>query len=284
MQIVLSGSSLVQLNDGQADLSRRIIPFKMPGLSFREFLFFDQGINLPQVSLDELLANPSKFCMMVRKECRPLEFFRKYLQSGYYPFFMEGHKTFFTRVEGVVNYTVDVELVKYRGLDTGNTRKMKALLHVISEMMPYGVDIAKLSRALEITRGTTLKYLKDAEEAKLLTRLFSDLNRITDLQKPDKIYLDNTNLLYTLSDVVPPVGTVRETFFANQLLSAGHRIEYAGYKQGDFKIDGSVTIEVGGPDKGFAQIEGIENSYIAADDIESAMPRKIPLWAFGFLY
>lgn len=284
LHVVLSGSSLIQLNDGQADLSRRIIPFEMPGLSFREFLFFDQDIDLPQISLDELLSNPAKFCMMVRKECRPLEFFRKYLQSGYYPFFLDGHKSFFTRVEGVVNYTVDVELVKHRGLDVGNTRKVKALLHVISEMIPYDVDIAKLSRALGVTRQTTLKYLKDTEEAKLLTRLFTDLSRITDLQKPDKVYLDNTNLLYTLSDVVPPVGTVRETFFANQLLSAGHKIEYAGYKRGDFKIDGRVTIEVGGADKGYSQIEGIQDSFIAADDIDSAVFRKIPLWAFGFLY
>lgn len=158
------------------------------------------------------------------------------------------------------------------------------MYNVISEMIPYDVDIAKLSRALGVTRQTTLKYLKDTEEAKLLTRLFTDLSRITDLQKPDKVYLDNTNLLYTLSDVVPPVGTVRETFFANQLLSAGHKIEYAGYKRGDFKIDGRVTIEVGGADKGYSQIEGIQDSFIAADDIDSAVFRKIPLWAFGFLY
>lgn len=284
MQIVLSGSSLVQLNDGQADLSRRIVAFNMAGLSFREFLYFDQGIILPSASLDELLAEPSKFCMQVRKKCRPLEFFKKYLQTGYYPFFLEGHETFFARLESVVNYIVDVELVKYRGLDVGNTRKMKALLHVISEMIPYDVDIAKLSRALGIIRQTTLKYLKDAEEAKLLIRLFSDLDRITDLQKPDKIYLDNPNLLYTLSSVAPQIGTVRETFFANQLLAAGHKVEYAGYKRGDFKIDGKITIEVGGADKGYSQIEGIDNAYIAADDIESAMPKKIPLWAFGFLY
>ena len=284
MQVVLSGSSLIQINDGQADLSRRLIRFDMPGLSYREFLYFQQGIEIPAITLDELLANPSKFCMAVREKCRPLEFFHKYLQSGYYPFFLEGNSYFTDRVESVVNYTVDVELVKHRALDSGNTRKVKALLHVISEMTPYEVDIAKLSRALEMTRKTTLKYLTDTEEAKLIIRLFADLYRVTDLQKPDKIYLDNTNLLYTLASAEPPIGTVRETFFANQMLSAGHKIEYAGYKSGDFRIDDNIVIEVGGEDKGFEQIEGIENSYIAADNIESAYIRKIPLWTFGFLY
>ena len=284
MQLVLSGSSLIQLNDGQADLSRRLIRFDMPGLSFREFLYFEQDIEISPVTLDDLLAKPNKFCMEVREKCRPLEFFPKYLRSGYYPFFLEGNSYFMERVEGVVNYTVDVELVKHRALDSGNTRKVKALLHVISEMTPYEVDIAKLSRALEMTRKTTLKYLTDTEEAKLIIRLFADLYRVTDLQKPDKIYLDNTNLLYTLASEEPNIGTVRETFFANQLLSAGHKIEYAGYKSGDFRIDDSIVIEVGGEDKGYEQIESIENSYIGADNIESAYLRKIPLWAFGFLY
>ena len=284
MQVVLSGSSLIQLNDGQADLSRRLIHFDMPGLSYREFLYFNQGIEIPAITLDELLAKPNKFCMMVREKCRPLEFFPKYLRSGYYPFFLEGNSYFTDRVEGVVNYTVDVELVKHRALDSGNTRKVKALLHVISEMTPYEVDIAKLSRALEMTRKTVLKYLTDTEEARLIIRLFADLYRVTDLQKPDKIYLDNTNLLYTLASAEPPIGTVRETFFANQLLSAGHKIEYAGYKSGDFRINDKIVIEVGGEDKGFDQIKDAENGYIAADDIEFASDRKIPLWAFGFFY
>ena len=118
----------------------------------------------------------------------------------------------------------------------------------------------------------------------LIRRLFTDLKRVTDLQKPDKIYLDNTNLLYTLSPEKPEIGTVRETFFANQLASAGHQVEYAGYKSGDFRIDGDTVVEVGGADKGFNQLVGQDHSFVAADDIDSAYFRKIPLWAFGFLY
>ena len=149
---------------------------------------------------------------------------------------------------------------------------------------PYEVDISKLSKASGISRQSTLKYLTNMEEANLIRRVFTNLMTVTDLQKPDKIYLDNPNLLYTLSLEKPEIGTVRETFFANQLASAGHKVEYAGYKKGDFRIDGDIVIEVGGQDKGFSQVANHENAYVAADDIESAYMRKIPLWAFGFLY
>lgn len=186
--------------------------------------------------------------------------------------------------DNTINYIIDVELTKYRSLDVGYTRQVKALLHIISQMTPYEVDIAKLSKASGISRLSTLKYITNLEEACLIRRLFTDLMRITDLQKPDKMYLDNTNLLYTLSPEKPEIGTVRETFFANQLASAGHKVEYAGYKSGDFRIDGNTVIEVGGADKGFSQLTGQDHSFVAADDIDSAYFRKIPLWAFGFLY
>ena len=284
LHIVLSGSSLIQINDGQADLSRRLIVHDMPGLSLREFLRLDVGLDFEPVQLDLLLEKPEKFCIEVCAQCRPLEHFSRYLQYGYYPFYFEEKNEYYDKVEGVVNYTVDVELTKHRNMDVGNTRKVKALLQVISQMTPYEVDIAKLSKATAIMRATVLKYMSYLEEANLIRRLFTDLMRITDLQKPDKMYLDNSNLLYALCPQKPEVGTVRETFFANQLASAGHKVEYAGYKKGDFRIDGNIVVEVGGENKGFSQLAGQEQSFVAADDIESAYLRKIPLWAFGFLY
>lgn len=284
LHIILSGSSLIQINDGQADLSRRILIYDMPGLSLREFIRLDQGLDVESTTLDQLLASPNQYCRKVMSLCRPLEHFANYRRFGYYPFFLEGKQEYYDKVENVINYIVDVELPKHRGIDVGNTRKIKALLQVISQMTPYEVDIAKLSKATGIMRTTVLKYLTHLEEACLIRRLFTDLKNVTDLQKPDKIYLDNTNLLYTLSPEKPEIGTVRETFFANQLASAGHKVEYAGYKRGDFRIDDAIVIEVGGQDKGFSQISDQENAYVAADDIESAYRGKIPLWAFGFLY
>jgi len=284
LHIVLSGSSLIQINDGQADLSRRIVVYDMPGLSFREFLRLDVGLDFEPISLDRLLENSGKYCSKVTSQCHPLEHFSRYLQFGYYPFYFEGKQEYYDKLENVINYIVDVELTKHRNVEVGNTRKIKALLQVISQMTPYEVDIAKLSKATGIMRTTVLKYLTCLEEASLIRRLFADIKRVTDLQKPDKIYLDNSNLLYTLSPQKPEIGTVRETFFANQLASARHSVEYAGYKKGDFRIDGNTVIEVGGADKGFSQLEGQEHSFVAADDIESSSMRKIPLWAFGFLY
>ena len=284
LHIVLSGSSLIQINDGQADLSRRLMPYDMPGLSLREFIHLDTGLDIKPVSLDQLLDKPSEVCMDIISKCHPLEHFGRYRQLGYYPFYFEEKQDYYDKLENTVNYIVDVELTKYRSLDVGYTRQVKALLHVISQMTPYEVDISKLSKASGISRQSTLKYLTNMEEANLIRRVFTNLMTVTDLQKPDKMYLDNPNLLYTLSLEKPEIGTVRETFFANQLASAGHKVEYAGYKKGDFRIDGDIVIEVGGQDKGFSQVANQENAYVAADDIESAYMRKIPLWAFGFLY
>lgn len=285
LHIVLSGSSLISLNDGDADLSRRMVPYSIPGLSFREYLHFEKGVNLGSISLDNLLSAPNSFCKKVKEAvAAPVAEFKKYLSEGFYPYFFESGNSYLIRVENVIDYVINSELPLLRKMDVGNSRKVKALLKIISQMVPYEVDIAKLSKAIGIQRATLLKYIKDLEEAQLIMRLFQNLSTITDLQKPDKIYLDNPNLIYALSDVTPQIGTIRECFFCNQLRSAGHRVEYGGYASGDFRIDNRTVIEVGGPNKDFSQISGIEHSYIAADDIDSALPGKIPLWAFGFLY
>ena len=256
----------------------------MPGLSFREYLWFVTGTWLDPVTLDDLLAEPSRFCTQVRKYVKPLEHFKNYLKTGYYPFYFEEKGVYENKVQGVVNYIIDTELTAHRGLEVGNTRKVKALLQVLSQMVPFQVDISKISRNIGIQRPTTLKYMKHLEEAKLIRRLFTDLESTSDLQKPDKILLDNPNLIYTLSSVEPEIGTLRESFFCSQLAGAGHKVEYGGLKTGDFKIDGNQVIEVGGPDKGFSQVKDEKEGYVAADGIESAVFRKIPLWAFGFLY
>lgn len=284
LRIVLSGSSLVKLNDGDADLSRRMVPYMIPGLSLREYIILETGQSLPVISLEGLLAGANSFCTEVKKKCSPLEYFKKFLSEGYYPYFFESRKSYPILVENVIDYVINSELTSLRKLDVGNTRKVKALVKIISQMVPYEVDIAKLSKAIGIQRGTILKYLKDMEEAKLIVRLFQNLSTITDLQKPDKILLDNPNLISILSDVTPQIGTLRESFFVNQLQSAGHKVEYGGLTTGDFKIDGDTIIEVGGSDKGFGQLKDGDNGYVAADDIVNATFRKIPLWAFGFLY
>lgn len=284
LKIVLGGSSLLQLNDGDSDLSRRMVPYVMPGLSFREFLRFDQDVQIEPISLNDLLAASGEYCAAVRDKCLPVKSFKEYLRGGFYPFYFENRRTYPIQVENVMNYIIEYELPAFRNIEVGNTRKLKALLHILAQMVPYEIDISKLSRATSMERPTIMKYLKNMEEAKLICRLFQNLDTISDLQKPDKILLDNPNLLYVLSDDGPEIGTVRESFFCNQLISAGHRVEYGGLKSGDFKVDGNIIIEVGGADKGYDQIRNENSAYIAADDIDSSFFRKIPLWAFGCLY
>ena len=286
LHVVLSGSSLIQLNDGQSDLSRRADVYDMAGLSFREYIWFRTGKEFEPVLLERLLENPNGLCLEVRNICRPLEYFQDYLTNGYYPFSFEKKKTYKRLVESVANYIIDSELTVNRGVNIANTRKIKAMLQVISSTLPYLVDISKLSKSVSIDRVTLLKYLKCLDEAKLLRCLYTELDKITDLQKPDKLLMDNTNLLYTFSETEPEKGTVRETFFCNQLSSAGHVVEYGGIKTGDFRIDKKTVIEVGGQRKDWSQIGGedLTGAALAVDDIELASGKKIPLWAFGCLY
>ena len=284
LHVVVSGSSLLEINNGKVDLSRRMIEYEMPGLSFREYLSFETGLDFETIGLEELLSNASGICSAIRKKCRPLEYFGQYLKAGYYPFYFEDKISYNHRVENVINYIIDTELTAQRNVETGNTRKIKALLQIISGLVPFEVDIAKISRNIGIQRLTTLKYLKNLEEANIIRQLFSDNDTTSALQKPDKILMDNPNLLYVLSQKTPEIGTARETFFCNQLAGSGHTVEYGGLKSGDFRIDKKYIIETGGQDKNFSQIRDEENGYVAADDIDSAVFRKIPLWAFGFLY
>lgn len=286
LRLVLSGSSLIQLNDGQADLSRRQDVYDMPGLSLREYLWFRTGKQIEPITLAGLIEHAPAYCRKVTTLYHPLEYFGDYLKKGYFPFTFDRPKTYLPLIENIVTYTIDAELTKYRGIALENTRKIKALLQVMAETLPLLVDISKLSKSVSIDRVTLLRYLKYLNEAKLTRSLFMEIDKVTDLQKPDKILFDNTNIIYALNIQKPETGTLRETFFCNQLASAGHTVEYGEDKTGDFRIDKKTVIEVGGKSKDYSQIsdEDIANAALAVDDTEHASGKKIPLWAFGFLY
>jgi len=281
LKVVISGSSLIKILNGDADLSRRCMPYDMQGLSFREFLIFDCGKVVAPRDLNTILQDPHSLCNEVNSLCHPVEKFREYLRLGYYPFYFEDKKGYYTHVEQVVNFIIEQELPSERKVDVANVRKIKALLGILANLVPFEVNISSLSGAIGLERNTVIAYLNYLEEAKLLKLLYSDLISIKKMQKPDKIYLDNTNLSFALSENAN-IGTLRETFALNQL-GHSHEIEY-GKTQGDFKIDGKTTFEIGGRDKSFKQIAGVDNSYILADDIEYPIGNKLPLWVIGFLY
>lgn len=282
LKVVFTSSSLLRILNAEADLSRRCISYNMQGLSYREFLKLSHNIDIRPYSLEEVLYNSDKICYEVNNLCRPLAYFDEYLQHGYYPFYMEGNEDYYTRIENVTNMILEIELPQQCGVDVGNVRKLKALLGILSSEVPFMVDITKLSAMAELSRTTVLTYLQYLERAKLIHLLYADNDSIKKLQKPDKIYMENTNLLYALTLKDVNKGTLREVFTVNQL-SYNHRIEYCTHSA-DYMIDGKYTLEVGGKSKDGKQIASTDNAFIASDGIEYSVGNKIPLWLFGLLY
>lgn len=282
MKMVISGSSLLKILTGDADLSRRCVPYIMQGLSFREYLQFYKKINIEPTTLKKILEQPEDICSKINAVCQPLPMFKDYLKYGYFPFYLENNIDYYTQIEQVVNYVVETELPTECGIDVANIRKIKALIGILATTVPFEVDISKLSSMIEVHRNTVIEYLSHLCRARVINLLYSQINSIKKMRKPDKIYLENPNLIYALATDDIKIGTVRETFVVNQL-SYKHTIEY-GKAAGDFKVDGRYTFEVGGKSKTYDQIADIPDSYILADDMETPFGHKLPIWIVGFLY
>ena len=282
LKLIVSGSSLLRLREGDADLSRRAVKYTMPGLSFRESLRFYHGLEFKRWALDDILDHPYDLWQEVSSKCKPVVLFKEYLEKGYYPFLLEGEGEYYTKIEQVVNYIIEAELPQICKVDVANVRKLQALIALICSEVPFELNANKIAAAIEIGRDTIVEYLKYLGDAKVLNLLYSDKKKIGKLSKPDKVYLENPNILYALTPTTAEIGTLRETF-AICSLSESHTVEY-GKAQGDFKVDGKYTFEIGGRSKGFSQIAGVENSYIFADDWDMPDGAKLPLWMLGFLY
>ncbi|MCH5173929.1 MAG: ATP-binding protein [Bacteroidales bacterium] len=282
LKLIVSGSSLLRLREGDADLSRRAVKYTMPGLSFRESLRFYHGLDFKQWALEDILAHPYDLWREVSSKCKPVALFKEYLEKGYYPFLLEGEGEYYTKIEQVVNYIIETELPQICKVDVANIRKLQALIALICSEVPFELNANKIAAAIEIGRDTVVEYLKYLGDAKVLNLLYSDKKKIGKLTKPDKVYLENPNILFALTPTKAEVGTLRETF-AVCSLSEKHTVEY-GKAQGDFIIDAKYTFEIGGRSKGFSQIADIENSFIFADDWDMPDGAKLPLWMLGFLY
>lgn len=286
LSIVFTGSSLLTLLDARADLSRRAMMYTMPGLSFREYLNLTTSAAFPCYSLEEIFLNHEQMSATICGMIKPFEHFSSYLKTGYYPYFMEditrGTNTYQTRLEETLSMILELELPLLRQAPLAYIPKIKRLLSVIAESAPFIPNISRLAERIGINRQTLLTYLHYLEEASLTRGLYKDAQGISALQKPDKLFLENTNLMYLLCGADTDRGNARETFLANQL-GFEHRIEFP--ETGDFLVDGAYVIEVGGKNKTARQLKSArEAAYIAADDIEHGDGNKIPLWLFGFLY
>ncbi|MBD5173334.1 MAG: AAA family ATPase [Bacteroidales bacterium] len=281
LHIVFTGSSLIHLNSKIADLSRRVAVYDLRGLSFREYLNFTGNYNFAPVSLYEIINNHQAIASEVTSRIRVIGEFEKYLKNGYYPFFMDSSElTYSQRVERLVLSVIDIDIPAITSIEYETQIKLKKLLVVLSEQVPFVPNITNLSRDIHVTRNQLMKFFSLLNEGAILRTLTDSSSQPKRAAKPDKILFDNPSVMQALG-ITNKIGTIRESFAASMLSFEG---ELFAAKEGDFILDHNLLFEVGGKNKGFSQIADRPNSYVIADNIETGIGNKIPLWLLGFIY
>ncbi|MDE3214219.1 MAG: AAA family ATPase [Bacteroidota bacterium] len=281
LQIIFTGSSILDISRQEGDLSRRALMHELKGLSFREYLGFFHHQTLPSITLAELLSPDFNLRAKFPKDFKPLVHFGDYLQHGYYPFSLSDTESYHQRLQQLTRLVVEYDMAELKGFDIRHAKKMLQLLYVVAQQVPFKPNLQSLAEKTNIHRNSINNYLHFLHEARLLHLLYPKGISVAVLQKPEKIYLDNPNLLYALSESVPSTGTVRETFFNNQL-SVNHRVNNS--EKTDFIIDGKLHFEIGGKTKGKKQVASLPDAWVVKDDLEYPVYQSLPLWAFGFLY
>ena len=274
LHVYFTGSSVLDIEKGEADLSRRAPTYEMQGLSFREYLAIEHGIKMEPLKLEDILSHRYEIPGIKH----PLPFFETYLRRGYYPFGSDS--AFEVELEQVITRTLEVDIPQFAGMTTATGRKLKRLMAVISTLVPFKPNMVKLASQIGSSRNSIEDYLGYMEKAGMIALLRTGAHGIGALGKPDKVYLDNTNILYCLSEGSEDIGNVRETFFLNQM-RVTQKVTASSIS--DFQI-GEATFEVGGKNKGQKQIESAERGYVVKDDIEYGYGNVVPLWAFGLTY
>lgn len=275
LNIVYTGSSILDLEKGGADLSRRQLKNYMYGMSFREWMALVKNIVVPVHTLDQILTGKIEFPY---NNQRPLPLFKEYVEFGYYPFCTEPN--YLERLSAVIEQTLETDIPQFAGLSVGVMRKLKQLMQIVSNISPFKPNYSDLARDISVNRADLKDYLYFLEKSGMIQSLTSADRGLNLLAKVEKIYLDNTNMMYALGGSVIDTGTVRETFFYNQM-KVGHSVHSS--EKADFSIDG-LTFEVGGRKKSKKQVAGLADAYVVKDDIEYATGNIIPLWAFGLTY
>ena len=282
LKIVFTSSSMLEIYRGESDLSRRAVTYHLKELSFREFILFDKEIVLPEVSLADLLKNHKELARRVKEVLpTPIKEFKNYLSYGAYPYFLENKESYIQKLIQTINLILEVDLSATENMTYENSYKIRKLLVAIAQSVPFTPNITKLSERLGMNRSFLLKAIKILSRADLIMELFQSTKGIGALTKPQKLYLNNTNLIFALGKRNANVGALRETFFANQMKYL-HEMHLA--EKGDFLIDRKYTFEIGGRGKNSKQIDGVKNSFVVRDDMEVGSLNIIPLYMFGLLY
>lgn len=283
LKLVISGSSILELQKSSVDLSRRVLFYELTALSFREFLSLKYSIEIPKYTLEELQKNHISIAQNLKEKLdAPLTYFKEFLQYGAYPYFMEGIPEFSYRLQQVVNLVIDYDLPEAKDISVATQSKIKKLLFILSESVPFTPNISKLAIQLETTRPILLEMLHLLEQARLIRNLRASAKGTSLLNKPEKIYLSNTSLINSFSEKGKNQGNLRETFALDQLQNAGYSVTFP--KFGDFLINEGLLIEIGGAGKSAAQVAEYDNHLIFSDDLEIGWGKKVPLFLIGFLY
>ena len=283
IHIIFTGSSATSILNAQSDLSRRVTLYKLHGFSFREYLELKFNTTLPALNIEDIISSHLSIVKSVLESIPKisiLEEFQDYLKHGYYPFYFDKKNSYYENLLNTINLTIDIDLTSLGLIEQKYTYKLKRLLEVICESKPFEVNFTKISQVSEISRAKLYDYITYLNDGEMLLLVNEDIKGIKKINKPAKIYLNNTNLLFAYCENAEK-GTIRETFFANQT-SLNHTLNIG--KEGDFIINKQYIFEIGGKNKKFSQIKDLEQSYIISDNIEIGSRNKIPLYLFGLLY
>jgi predicted AAA+ superfamily ATPase len=280
LKVIFSGSSAIRLDHSKGDLSRRALLYHMKGLSFREFIELKKSIKLPTFTTEEIFSNHIDIAYELGNDFKPFEFFQEYLKFGYYPFYFENEQSYLLKLQETINTVIEVDIPSIFPIEYDKIINLKKLVRLVCQSKPFKVNIKELSTKIGISDYQTLyKYLEYLKRGKILNLLRAKTKGDSIFVKPDKIYLANTNLHYSYCDQVE-IGTIREVFFMSMFDEKDITIS----SRGDFSVEDTYIVEVGGKTKSYNQIKDLPNSFIVSDDIEIGSGNKIPLWLFGFLY
>lgn len=282
LRVVFSGSSALKLDNSKADLSRRAIVYEVEGLSFREFVELSQNIELPKFTLEDILANHQDIAYELLNKFNLTLLFKEYIKNGYYPFYFEDKDDYLIRLNETINTVIEVDIPSIFPIEYDSINNLKKLVRLICASHPYTPNLKELLIKMNMQDNYKglYRFLEYLNRAKVFNIIRAKTNGDNIFTKPQKIYLNNTNLHFAYCDTYN-IGTSREVFFAS-MLKVKHSLSVA--KKGDFIVEDKYTFEIGGKNKTFRQIKDIENSFIVSDDIEIGNGNKIPLWIFGFLY
>lgn len=281
LKIVFTGSSMLDIFSSTGDLSRRARKYTLYGMSLREYIEYEHGIKIEAISLEDILNNHKYLASSICNQLKPLPIFKKYIETGYFPFYKEDINGYHIRLMETVNAILETDLPANFDIEYSTILKIKRLFSLISELVPFTPNISNLASQVDTTRTSLIKYLNALEQAKAIILLDKEAKGLKGMVKPEKIYLGNTNYAYAFAGKQPETGNLRETFFMS-MLQVDYDIRYSA--QTDFLVENKYSFEIGGKNKGQAQISGLQNGFIVKDDIETGINNIIPLWLFGFLY